>query len=100
MAQKVKTKSNHFNWLLLMLFGVSLMYLWSTSESLWMHSDYILMTSDNSFLKVDASLCWPEPHLSCEVPSLSRGATSKERVEPFGFYLMLLCSFALPDPNA
>ena len=47
MAQKVKTKSNHFNWLLLMLFGVSLMYLWCVSDSLWMRSAHVLITSDD-----------------------------------------------------
>jgi hypothetical protein len=47
MAQDLKTKSNHFNWLLLMHSGVSLMSLWSASESLWMRSDYILIASDD-----------------------------------------------------
>ena len=47
MAQKLKTKSTSCNWCLLMHFGVSLMYLWSTSDSLWMHSDDILITSDD-----------------------------------------------------
>jgi hypothetical protein len=47
MAQKLKTKSTPRNWCLLMHFGVSLMYLWSASESLWMRSDYILITSDD-----------------------------------------------------
>jgi hypothetical protein len=47
MAQNLKTKSIPRNWCLLMHFGVSLMYLWSASESLWMRSDYILITSDD-----------------------------------------------------
>ncbi len=38
-------KQNH--WLLLMLFDVSLMYLWSASDSLWMRSDDVLITSDD-----------------------------------------------------
>jgi hypothetical protein len=47
MAQDLKTKSPPRYWLLLMHFGVSLMYLWSASESLWMRSDYILIASDD-----------------------------------------------------
>jgi hypothetical protein len=47
MAQDLKTKSTLRNCLLLMHFGVSLVYLWSASESLWMRSDYILITSDD-----------------------------------------------------
>jgi hypothetical protein len=47
MAQDLKTKSTLCNWLLLMHFGISLVYLWSASDSLWMRSDYILIASDD-----------------------------------------------------
>ena len=52
MAQEFKIKSTSCNWCLLMHFGVSLMYLWSASESLWMRSDYILIASDDILITV------------------------------------------------